>query len=88
MVRVIPFGKLQKIWAVICGDAIFLLYLVNLVPRVCSADLEIVCSGYFFHHVKFYSFMFMRKISTRVIVCVIGWVPMFPVPWAFILRFY
>ena len=49
----------------ICGDAIFLLYLV------CSADLEILCSGFFFHHVKFYSFMFMRKISTRV-VCVMG----------------
>ena len=25
MVRAIPFGKLQKIWAVISGDAIFLL---------------------------------------------------------------
>ena len=26
MVRTIPFGKLQKIWAVIWGDAIFLLF--------------------------------------------------------------
>ena len=26
MVRAIPFGKLQKIWAFICGDAIFLLF--------------------------------------------------------------
>ena len=26
MVRAIPFGKLQKIWALICGDAIFLLF--------------------------------------------------------------
>ena len=26
MVRAIPFGKLHKIWALICGDAIFLLF--------------------------------------------------------------
>ena len=26
MVRAISFGKLQKIWALICGDAIFLLF--------------------------------------------------------------
>ena len=26
MVRAIPFGKLLKIWALICGDAIFLLF--------------------------------------------------------------
>ena len=26
MVRAIPFGKFQKIWALICGDAIFLLF--------------------------------------------------------------
>ena len=36
---------------------------------VCSADLDILCSRSFSHHVKFYSFMFMHKISTRV-VCV------------------
>ena len=63
MVPAIPFGKLQKIWAVIWGDAIFLLFLV------CSADLD--CSGSFSHHVKFSSLMFMKKISTRV-VCLNG----------------
>ena len=35
MVRGIPFGKLQKIWAVIRGDAIFLLFEVSL------ADVDI-----------------------------------------------
>ena len=48
-------------------DAIFLLCLVRL------ADLNIPCNGSFSHLVKFnfYSFMFMHKISTRV-VCVNG----------------
>ena len=63
MVPAIPFGKLQKIWAVFWGDAIFLLFLV------CSADLD--CSGSFSHHVKFSCLMFMHKISTRV-VCLNG----------------
>ena len=55
--RAIPFEKLQKVWAVICGDVIltFLAY------------LDIHCSGSFSKHVKFYSFMFMYKISTRVV---------------------
>ena len=35
MVRAIPFEKLQKIWAVIRGDAIFLLFEVSL------ADVDI-----------------------------------------------
>ena len=65
MVHPIPFGKLQKMWAVIWGEAIFQLILV------CSADLYILCSGSFFHHVKFYSFILMHKIFTRV-VCVNG----------------
>ena len=43
----------------------FLLFLA------CSADLEVLCSGSFFYHVPFYSFMFICKISTRV-VCVNG----------------
>ena len=60
MVRAIPLGKFQEIWA-----AIFLPFLVF------SADLEILCSEFFSHHVKFYNFMFMPKISTRA-VCVIG----------------
>ena len=61
----IPFGKHQKLWAVIWGDAVFLLFLA------CSADLDILCSGSFYHHVRFDSFIFMHKISTRV-VCVNG----------------
>ena len=57
MVRLIPFGKVQKTWAVIWGDVSF-----------CSADLDILCIGSAFHHLKFYSFMLMHKISTRVAV--------------------
>ena len=50
MFRAIPFGKLRKLWAVLCDDVIFLLLLVY------SADLDIVCSESSSHHVKFYSF--------------------------------
>ena len=46
MVRAIPFGKLQKIWAVILGDAIFPLF------KDYSADLDKFCSGSFSHHLK------------------------------------
>ena len=70
-----PFGKLLKIWAVIRGDAIFLLFLD------CSAELVILCNASFSHQVKFNSFMFRNNISTRV-VCVNGkhpWsLPFFP----------
>ena len=59
MLRAIPFGKHQKISAVISGDAMFLLFLV------CFSDLDIFCSGSFSHLVKFYRFIFMQKISTR-----------------------
>ena len=38
MVNANPFGKLQKMWAVTSGDAIFLLF------SVCSVDLDIPCS--------------------------------------------
>ena len=69
------FGKLLKIWAVIRGDAIFLLFLV------CSAELVVLCNVSFSHQVKFYSFVFMHNISTLV-VCVNGkhpWsLPFFP----------
>ena len=51
MVHAILFGKLQKIWAVISGNAIFLLFLV------CSTDLD--NSGLFSYHLKYYSFLFM-----------------------------
>ena len=43
----------------------------SLLLKVCNADLEILCDGSFSHHVKSYSFMFLQKISTRV-VCVNG----------------
>ena len=62
------FGKLLKIWAVIRGNAIFLLFLV------CSAELVVLCNASFSHQVKFYSFVFMDNISTRV-VCVNGKLP-------------
>ena len=60
MVHAIPFGKLRKTWALISGNAVFLL-----------SDLDILSSGPFSHHVKFYSFIFIHKISNRV-VCVNG----------------
>ena len=50
MAHAIPIAKLQKLWAVIFDNVIFLLFLV------CSADLDIVCSELSSHHVKFYSF--------------------------------
>ena len=37
MACAIPFAKLQKKWAVIWGDAIFLLFLV------CSSGLDMLC---------------------------------------------
>ena len=39
IVRTIPFGKLQKIWAVIWGDAIFLIILVCLIWICIAAGL-------------------------------------------------
>ena len=65
MLRAIPFGKHQKMWAVISGDEIFLLFLVS------SANLDLFCSRSFSHLVEFYSLIFMHKISSRV-VCVNG----------------
>ena len=62
------FGKLLKIWVVIRGDAIFLLFLD------CSAELVVLCNASFSHQVKFYSFVLMDNISTRV-VCVNGKLP-------------
>ena len=61
MVGPIRFGKPQKTWAVIRGDAILSLLLV------CSAELDVLCSASFSLRVKFYSLMFMHKISTRVV---------------------
>jgi len=59
MVCATLFGKLLKIWAVISGNAIFLLFLV------CSADLD--NSRLFSYHLKYYSFLFMHQISSWVV---------------------
>ena len=67
MLRAIPFGKHQKILAVISGDAMFLLLVV------CFSDLDIFCSGSFSHLVKFYRLIFMHKISTRVVSVNVNW---------------
>ena len=55
--------KSQKISAVIYGNLIFLHL------EVCSADLDMLCSG-FFSHKKMLSkkkYMFVHKISSRVV---------------------
>ena len=59
MFRAIPYEKLQKICTVIWGDVILIF----------SAGLDIMCSGSFSHHFKFYSFLF--TISTPE-VCLNG----------------
>ena len=66
MALAIPFGELQKIWAVVWGIQYFSTLLV------CSADSDTdIVMGSSFHHVKFHSFMFMHKIFTQAI-CVNG----------------
>ena len=65
MVRAIPFWKLQKTWAVILGNAIFVLIFYAQMIWI------MLCGRLFSHFVKFSSFMFLHKISTRV-VCVNG----------------
>ena len=70
MVPASLFEKYQKIWAMILGDSIFLLYLVY------STDLNIHCSRPLSYHFKFRIvlciYLFMHyKISTGV-VCVNG----------------
>ena len=61
MVRVIPFGKLQKIWAVIRGDAIFLLFEVSL------ADVDIFYNNSLSRRLAFNCFMFMPEISNWMV---------------------
>ena len=61
MVRAIPFGKLQKIWAVIRGDAIFLLFEVSL------ADADIFYNNSLSRNLAFNCFMFMPEISNRMV---------------------
>ena len=62
MVRVIPFGKLQKIWAVIWGDAIILLFEVFL------ADVDIFYSDSLSRNLEFNCFMFTPEISNRMVI--------------------
>ena len=61
MVRAIPFGKLQKIWALICGDDIFLLFLVSL------ADVDRHFCDSLSRDVAFKCLMFMPEISNRMV---------------------
>ena len=61
MVRAIPFGKLQRIWAVIRGDAIFLLFEVSL------ADVDIFYSDSLSRNLAFNRFMFVPEISNRMV---------------------
>ena len=61
MVRAIPFGKLQKIWAVIWGDAIFLLFWVS------QADVNMFYSDTHSRNFAFNCFMFMPEISNRMV---------------------
>ena len=58
------FGK-YGMWfeALRCDKFIFLPF------SVCSADLDLLCSGSFTHHFKYNRFIFLHKISTQV-VCV------------------
>ena len=61
MVCAIPFGKLQKIWAVIRGDAIFLLFEVSI------ADVGIFYSNSLSRNLAFNRFMFVPEISNRMV---------------------
>ena len=61
MVRAIPFGKLQKIWAVIRGDAIFLLFEVSL------ADVDIFYNNSLSRNLAFNCFIFTPEISNRMV---------------------
>ena len=58
MARTLPFGKFQKTWASFWYSAVFY-SLVRL------ADLGIICSGSFSHHVKLYSFIFTRLVCVN-----------------------
>jgi len=62
---VIPFGKLQKLWAAGWGDAHFLFFLVSL------ADLATLCNFSFFREVKLNHLLFVDGFSNRM-VCVSG----------------
>ena len=61
MIHAIPFGKLQKTWAVIWGDTIFLLFKVSL------ADVDIFYSDTHSRNFAFNCFMLMPEISNRMV---------------------
>ena len=61
MIRAIPLGRLQKIWAEKWGDAIFLLFEVSL------ADVDIFYSDSLSRNLAFNCFMFMPEISNRMV---------------------
>jgi len=65
MVHVIPFEKLQKLWAASWGDAYFLFFLVS------SADLATLCNFSFFCEFKLNYLMFTDGLSNQI-VCVNG----------------
>ena len=65
MVRVIPFGKLQKLWAASWGNAHFLFFLVSL------ADLATLCNFSFFREVKLNHLLFVDGFSNQM-ACVNG----------------
>lgn len=47
MVHAIPFGRLQKIWALIWGESTFQLFLTS------SADFDVLCGGSFSYSSNF-----------------------------------
>ena len=61
MVHAIPFGKLQKIWALISGDAIFLLFEVSL------ADVDRLFCDSLSRNVAFKCLMFMPENFNRMV---------------------
>ena len=64
-------GLLCSVWEALENMGCNLKRSIFLLILVCSADLDVLCSGLLSHHIKYFSFMFMHKISTRM-VCVNG----------------
>ena len=64
-------GLLCSVWEALENMGCNLKRSIFLLILVCSANLDILCSGLLSHHVKYFSFMFMHKISTQE-VCVNG----------------
>ena len=64
-------GLLHSVWEALENMGCNLKPSIFLLFSACSADLDVLGSGFLSYHIKFFSFMFMHKISTRV-VCVNG----------------